>query len=111
MQRWYFLFLLFVSQLSADTVLVLPFFNQSKTPNLDWVGESIAESVRESLASEGVLVLGREDRIEAYKRLSIRPTAVLTRASIIKVGEVLDASLVIYGDFDVAPGATGAASK
>src|SRR5437867_1269635 len=33
----------------ADTVLVLPFFNLSKSASLDWIGESIAETVRESL--------------------------------------------------------------
>ena len=30
----------------ADTVLVLPFFNLSNSTNLDWIGESIAETVR-----------------------------------------------------------------
>ena len=57
----------------AETTLVLPFFNHSNSPNLDWIGESIAESVSDSLASEGVLVLDRMDRLEAYRRLSVRP--------------------------------------
>src|SRR5436309_158810 len=85
--------------LHAETALVLPFFNHSKTANLDWVGESIAESVGDSLASEGVLVLDREDRLEAYRRMSLRPGAELTHASIIKIGESLDASVVIYGSY------------
>jgi TolB-like protein len=58
----------------AETVLVLPFFNQSNSANLDWIGESIAENVREALASEGLLVLDREDRLEAFRRLSVHPT-------------------------------------
>src|ERR1051325_3999865 len=95
----------------AETVLVLPFFNQSKSANLDWIGESIAESVHDSLASEGLLVLDRADRLEGYRRLSLRPGAELTRASIIKVGEALDASRVIYGDYQVTPGEGGATSK
>jgi len=85
----------------ADTVLVLPFFNESTSQNIDWIGEGIAETIRESLASQGVLVLSREDRLEAYRRLSIRPNAVLTRASIIKLGEALDASQVIYGHYEI----------
>jgi hypothetical protein len=36
----------------ADTFLVLPFFNNGKVNNLDWIGESISEAIRESLASE-----------------------------------------------------------
>ena len=86
----------------ADTVLVLPFFNESTSHNIDWIGEGIAETIRESLASQGVLVLSREDRLEAYRRLSIRPHAVLTRASIMKLGEALDASQVIYGHYEIA---------
>ena len=95
----------------ADTVLVLPFFNESKTQNIDWIGESIAETIRESLSAQGVLVLSREDRMEAYRRLSIRANAVLTHASVIKLGEALDASQVIYGHFEISaesqPGAPG----
>jgi tetratricopeptide (TPR) repeat protein len=102
--------------LRAETVLVLPFFNQSKSAsnstNVDWIGESISEAVRESLASAGVLALEREDRLEAFRRLSLRPNAVLTRASIVKAGEALDASEVIYGQYDLAPGASsGGASR
>ena len=86
----------------ADTVLVLPFFNESTTQNIDWIGESIAETIRESLSAQGVLVLSREDRMEAYRRLSIRASAVLTHASVIKLGEALDASQVIYGHFELS---------
>ena len=89
--------------LRADTVLVLPFFNQSNAPNLDWIGESIAENVRESLASEGLLVLDREDRVEAYRRLSVQSGATLTHATVIKLGEALDASKVVYGYYNVKP--------
>jgi tetratricopeptide (TPR) repeat protein len=101
-----FLFVSGVFSLHAETVLVLPFFNQSNSPNnstnVDWIGESIAEAVRESLVSEGVLALEREDRLEAFRRLSLRSNVVLTRASIIKAGEALDASEVIYGDYALA---------
>src|SRR5260370_13883070 len=76
----------------ADTVLVLPFFNESTSQNIDWIGEGIAETIRESLASQGVLVLSRDDRLEAYRRLSILPTALLTRASSINLGEARDPS-------------------
>lgn len=94
--------LIFATSLArADAIVVLPFFNDSNAQNVDWIGESIAESIRESLASQQVLVLSREDRLEAYKRLSLRPNAVLTHASIIKIGEALDASQVIYGHFEV----------
>ena len=77
--------------------------------SLDWIGESIAESVQDSLASEGVLVLNRDERLEGFRRLSLRPGAQLTHASIIKLGMVLDAAKVIYGSFEAAPAVPGSA--
>jgi tetratricopeptide (TPR) repeat protein len=88
----------------ADTVLVLPFFNVSNSSNLDWVGESLAETVREALSAQGVLALGREDRQEAFRRLSVRPYAVLTEATAIKLAESLDAGQVMFGQYSLAPG-------
>jgi len=91
--------------LHADTSLVLPFFNHAKSSNLNWLGESIAESVNDSLASSGLLALDRNDRLEGYRRLSLRPDAELTHASIIKLGQALDASSVVYGSYELLPGA------
>ncbi len=89
----------------ADTVLVLPFANGSSSSNLDWIGESISQTIFEALASRGILVLDREDRQEVYRRLSIRPSARLTRASVIKVAEALDAAVAIHGQFEFTPAA------
>jgi len=105
--RWYVAAMALVcGALHAETVLALPFFNHSKS-NLDWIGESISESLHDSLASEGLLVLDREDRLEAYRRRSLRPGVELTHASIIKVGQALDASSVIYGSYELVPPAAG----
>jgi Flp pilus assembly protein TadD/TolB-like protein len=89
--------------LRAETIVVLPFFNHSKEPGLDWIGESISEAVHDSLTSEGLLVLDREDRLEAYRRLSLRPGAEFTHASVIKIAQTLDASRVMYGAYEVLP--------
>jgi tetratricopeptide (TPR) repeat protein len=95
--------ILIVSAARADTYLVLPFFNLSKNPNLDWIGESVAETVAEALSSEGLIALDRDDRMEVYRRLSVRPYSQLTKASVVKIGEELDAEHVIFGEFDVKP--------
>ena len=89
----------------ADTYLVLPFFNASRTANLDWIGESVAETVREALAGQGIMTVDREGRQEAYRRLGLRTDANLTRATIMKVGQSLDADNVIYGEFTLTPAA------
>ncbi len=96
----------------ADTVLVVPFFNGSGTASLDWIGESVAETVREALASQGMIALSRDDREEAYRRLQFHSHSTLTVASVMRLGQSLDADQVIYGEFDLKPGpASGAKSR
>ncbi|MBI4873744.1 MAG: tetratricopeptide repeat protein [Acidobacteria bacterium] len=90
----------------AETHLVLPFSNLSQDRKLDWIGESICENVADALSAEGLLVLDREGRIEMYGRMSLRLYAPLTRATVIKIGEALDADHVVHGQFLV----TGAAA-
>jgi len=87
----------------ADTYLVLPFFNVSKNSSLDWIGEGLAETVQEALSSTGLMVLDRDARVEVYRRLSVRPYSLLTKASVLKIGEELDAEHVIFGEFDMKP--------
>jgi tetratricopeptide (TPR) repeat protein len=99
------------SSLRAQTVLVLPFFNHSKSASLDWIGESISETVHDVLSSEGLLVLDREVRLEGYRRLSLRPGVELTRASIIKIGQTVDAGLVMFGYYEVFAGSDKEAAK
>ena len=65
------------------------------------MGESLAESVREGLSSEGLIALDRDERMEAYSRLSLRPYSLLTKASVVKIGQELDAEQVIFGQYDV----------
>ena len=94
---------------AADTVAVIPLFNlnQANAANLDWIGESVAETVREALSSSGMLALAREDREEVYRRMSVRSGAVLTKATVIRIGEALDAGQIVYGEFDVGADENG----
>lgn len=88
---------------NADTLVVLPFANLSRTSNLDWIGEGLADDIRETIAAEGLIALERTDRDEAYKRLGIRHNVLITRASVIKIAEALDAEQVVYGEFEFLP--------
>jgi tetratricopeptide (TPR) repeat protein len=101
-------FFLIVS-VRAETYLVLPFGNLALDKSLDWIGESIADDVSEALTNEGFITPGRVDRVAVYHRLSLKPNARLSKASVIKIGEELDAEHIIYGEFDVKPVASGIA--
>jgi tetratricopeptide (TPR) repeat protein len=94
----------------ADTVAVLPFWNAASAPkpNLDWIGESIAETVRDALGARNVLTLEREDTADAFTRLGLRERIAISEGSIVKLGQALDAEQVIFGTFDFTPnGAAG----
>ncbi|MDX2149743.1 MAG: tetratricopeptide repeat protein [Bryobacteraceae bacterium] len=103
--------LLAAPALQADTYLVLPLFNLSGEPSLNWVGESVAEEFQEALASEGLLVVERDDRHNLFRRLALRPYTALTRASVARLGEVADADSVIFGEFEVTPGPENTLAK
>jgi tetratricopeptide (TPR) repeat protein len=87
--------------LRADATVALPLTNLSADRSLDWVGESVAENIGEALHSEGLVVLDRLDRAEALKRLSLRSNVPLSRASIVRIADELDASSAVYGAFEV----------
>jgi tetratricopeptide (TPR) repeat protein len=100
----------FLPLTAADTIAVIPLFNvdEHNAPNLDWIGESVSETIDEALSSGGLLVLPREDREEVYRRLSLRTGVVLTKASVLKIGESLDAGQVIFGELQVDGAGAGA---
>jgi tetratricopeptide (TPR) repeat protein len=92
----------------GDTAVVLPFWNSAPTPsqaNLDWLGESIGETVSEALSSRGILTLERPDIQDAFHRLGLRQRSPLSQASVMKLGEELDAEEVVYGTFEFTPAA------
>ena len=100
----------------ADSCAVLPFINraakraEAEKPadaNLDWIGVSISETLRDALELRGLVTLSREDLEEAYGRLGLSSRAALTEASVLKIGDTLDAEQVIYGEFEVQDHAEG----
>ena len=99
-------FLLLISRADTfcQTYLVIPFHNVSGPANLDWIGESIAETIRETLVSYRLPAIDREEREEAAHSLSILPTALLTEASVIELGEKLAADRVVFGQFTFTAG-------
>jgi tetratricopeptide (TPR) repeat protein len=87
----------------AETFLIIPFFNLSKDANLNWIGESLSEAIREALAGQGAMVIDRDARREGYRRLSMKPNTLLTKASVVVLGEAVDADQVIYGSYELLP--------
>lgn len=82
-------------------VLVLPFDNPKGEARLTWMREGAAVLLTELLAASGERVIGREERLRAFDRLQLPATAGLSRASSLKVGQVVAASVVVIGALDL----------
>ncbi len=108
--RWLFLLLLCTPLLRAqeDTggrvLLVLPFDNRSGQANLDWVGESFAETVDQRLSSAGYLTISRADRDYALDHLGLPLGFRPSRATTLRIAQTLDAEYVVVGHFTVSNG-------
>lgn len=107
MHRLHFLLLGLATSLSlgvsseAATVLVVQFHNSSEYPDLNWVGESIADTLMREFGSADEIVLQRNSRGEGLRRLSLHAGAEFTKATVMRLGETLDADYVCYGSFEV----------
>ncbi len=90
------------------TVLILQFHNESQYSDLNWVGESIGETLRVEFSANDQIVLSRDSRAEGLRRLGLRADAQFTKATLIKLGQSLDVDYVCYGTYDVTlpPGDT-----
>jgi tetratricopeptide (TPR) repeat protein len=82
------------------TVLVLQFHNNSQYSDLDWVGESIAETLMNEFGAANEIVLDRASRAEGMQRLALRPSGLFTKATLIKLGQTLDTDYLCYGTYD-----------
>jgi len=88
------------STAQAETVLVIPFENQSKAPGIEWIGESFPELLEERLSSPTLFVMPREDRLRAYDRANIPAEVHPSRATIYRIAEQLDADCVVLGRYN-----------
>ena len=92
----------------AEDAVILPFANVTSAGALppshfDWIGESIAETLRDALGTRGVTVHASRETGETFRRLNLKIGGLLTQASALKVGERLDAEQVVFGTFEFVP--------
>ena len=78
-------------------ILVMPFENPRRDPQLHWIGEAAALLIADDLSSRGLGAIRRADRVRAFEQLQLPPSAGLSRATVIKVGELVGASEIIVG--------------
>src|SRR5688500_15978263 len=86
------------AQASADTrILVMPFDNPAREPRLHWIAEAASLLVADELNARGVPAIRRSERVNAFEQLHLPAAATLSRATVIKVGQLVGASEAIVG--------------
>lgn len=78
-------------------LLVLPFDNHSGQPNLDWIGEAVAETFNQRLGASGFDIISRADRQYALEHLGLPQSFQPSRATSIRLAQTLDADYIIVG--------------
>jgi tetratricopeptide (TPR) repeat protein/TolB-like protein len=82
---------------ASDRLLVMPFENVNREARLYWLVEGSSVLVSDELARLGADAITRDERLRAFERLQLPPSAVLSDATVIKVGRLLGATEVVTG--------------
>lgn len=85
---------------TAQTIVVLPFENESKAPGLEWIGESFPEVLGQRLANAALYVVSRDDRAYAFDRAGISTNVHLSRETLYRIAEQMDADFVVLGSYN-----------
>ena len=86
---------------ARERVLVMPFENASREARFAWLGEGSAILLADDLLSAGVDAMTRDERLRAFERLQVPPLATLSRATVIRIGELVGAADVVAGSMNV----------
>src|ERR1044072_8282415 len=86
---------------AAETVVVFPFDNLSNHPEYNWIGESFSDSLSGLLNKPGLMVVTSDERAVEVQRLHLPLNVLPSRATEIKIGRELKASVIVIGNFNV----------
>ena len=79
--------------------LVFPFENGGASSRLDWLGEGLEELTIQRLSAAGQQVYTHAGRTEELDRSGLPPTAKLSRASMLRIAQNMDADYVVFGRY------------
>jgi tetratricopeptide (TPR) repeat protein len=82
-------------------VLVVPLDTPANDGRTYWLGEAVSILIAEDIDARGLGAISRQSRERAYDQLHLPPNAVLSRATVIKVGEIVGAERVLVGEVSV----------
>lgn len=83
-------------------VLVMPLENIARDGRIFWLGEAVAVLLADDLNALGADAITRDERRQAFERLQVPHAAALTDATVIRIGQLVGASQVVVGTFELA---------
>jgi tetratricopeptide (TPR) repeat protein/TolB-like protein len=84
----------------AGLYLVFPFENSGASSRLDWLGEGLEELTIQYLSDSGNQVYSHAGRAGELERYGLPTSAKLSRATMLRIAQDLDADYVIFGSFN-----------
>ena len=95
-------------QVPGSRVLVMPFAADAdpQAPGgaaaARWLSEAASVLLSDGLSARGVGAVPRDDRVAVFDRLQLPMSFPLTRATTIRVGDLIGASEIVFGDIKLA---------
>jgi len=83
----------------AQTLVVMPFENESRAPGLQWIGEAFPEVIGQRLSGPSLFVVGRDDRIYSFERVGIPANVRPSRVTLYDIAQEMDADFAVLGRF------------
>jgi tetratricopeptide (TPR) repeat protein len=85
----------------ASRILVMPFENVKRDGRIFWLTEASAVLLSDDLNALGGNAITRQERVQAFEQLQVPPSAALTDATVIRIGQLVGASKVIVGSLQL----------
>jgi Tfp pilus assembly protein PilF len=87
-----------------ERYLVVPFENTGKEARLYWLGEASSVLIADDFIAAGRRAYTREERLAAFEQLQVPFVSSLSRATAIRLGQVVGATHVVAGSFRLSDG-------
>lgn len=103
LKRILFLLCILISSpvFAFQSVVILPFSNESKTQQIYWLGEGFAESLSEEMLLKNAYILQRPERKAAFDALRLPYVGHVSRATMLKIGQNLGADYIVFGSYNL----------
>ncbi len=85
--------------LPQQSILIVPFENQSKAPGLEWIAEAFPEVLGDRLRSASLEPASRDERISAFDHFGLPANVQPARATLFRIAEQMGMDYMVLGSY------------